>query len=363
MSSEITKSLLGWIFVRFFVSNTNWNIINEYDKVLHGSMYFNVQVFLQKVMLCLFSLSIIQFSCSCLVKMCQFNCRSTSSQTVPLSSFDIQEEQLNCFKILKRKTFLFLKFSIIISAIVEAERGENPFPNPLCARRGEKGGGWCGRAGFVTLWLIYQNQPRHTTFPLRYHSRTVPQYQSTTAEQNQSNTLMDLPEPAPSYPFPTTLPQQNSTTVPLWLIHQNQASVIPVLSRLLLYHCQFHTALPPSKYTDQQSKRPKQGSKTLVNLLEPAQHHTTFPLLYHRSISQFRTANSPSKFTNQQYKSPKHGSKTQKKTCMSLTSSKDRGRFSQLRNSLQCKCTAMFLLEVSDMCFSVIMSRFLKTKF
>ena len=160
----------------FFVSNTNWNIINEYDKVLHESMYFNVQVFLQKVMLCLFSLSIIQFSCSCLVKMCQFNCRSTSSQTVPLSSFDIQEEQLNCFKILKRQTFLFLKFSIIISTIVEAERGENPFPNPLCARRGEKGGGWCGRAGFVTLWLIYQNQPRHTTFPLRYNSRTVPQY-------------------------------------------------------------------------------------------------------------------------------------------------------------------------------------------
>ena len=199
----------------FFVSNTNWNIINEYDKVLHGSMYFNVQVFLQKVMLCLFSLSIIQFSCSCLVKMCQFNCRSTSSQTVPLSSFDIQEEQLNCIRILKRKTFLFLKFSIIISAIVEAERGENPFPNPLCARRGEKGEGdadgqvlwlsdWFTRTSpviplfhyattaeqyhstkvpqqnrtKVPPWWIYQNQPRHTPFPLRYHSRTVPQYHS-----------------------------------------------------------------------------------------------------------------------------------------------------------------------------------------
>ena len=101
----------------------------------------------------------------------------------------------------KGRLSFFLKFSIIISTIVEAERGENPFPNPLCARRGEKGGGWCGRAGFVTLWLIYQNQPRHTTFPLRYHSRTVPQYQCTT--------LIDSPEPGQCYTRtipPTTLP-------------------------------------------------------------------------------------------------------------------------------------------------------------
>ena len=114
----------------------------------------------------------------------------------------------------KGRLSFFLKFSIIISTIVEAERGENPFPNPLCARRGEKGGGWCGRAGFVTLWLIYQNQPRHTTLPQQnnstiavpkynttkvqhYHSTKVKQYHSTKVHQYHSTTLFDLPEPAP----------------------------------------------------------------------------------------------------------------------------------------------------------------------
>ena len=250
VTSEITKSLQGWIFCQWTLTincNTNWNIINEYDKVLHGRMYFNVQVFLQKVMLCLFSLSIIQFSCSCLVKMCQFNCRSTSSQTVPLSSFDIQEEQLNCIKILKRKTFLFLKFSIIISTIVEAERGENPFPNPLCARRGEKGEGDAdGQVLLLSDWFT-RTSP---VIPLFHYA--------TTAEQYHSTTLVDLPEPShtASYMIPVLFP----TTIP---------QSVP------------HSTAPYQIYKPTNQKRQKQGSKTLFNLPEPAQRQTW----YHISTS------------------------------------------------------------------------------
>ena len=182
----------------FFVSNTNWNIINEYDKVLHGSMYFNVQVFLQKVMLCLFSLSIIQFSCSCLVKMCQFNCRSTSQYPSPYLPFPHLTFRRNSWIVSRfwKGRLSFFSNSASSSRPSWKQRGEKTLFQIHCVQEGGRRGE--GDADGQVLWLS------------DWFTRTSPVI--------------------PLFHYATTAEQYHSTKVPLWLIHQNQASVIPVLS-------------------------------------------------------------------------------------------------------------------------------------
>ena len=165
-------------------------------KFLHESVYFNVQVFLHKKACCAFSAyQSFNFLVPVLWKCASLIAAVPVSTPPRISLFLIwhSEGTVELFQDFEKADFPFSQIQHHHLGHRGSREGRKPFSKSIVCKKGGEGGRVMRTGRFC-------------------------------------DSLIDLPEPAPSYHFSTTLPQQNSTTVPLWLIHQNQASVIPVLS-------------------------------------------------------------------------------------------------------------------------------------